>query len=97
MSPSADTIDMFSHFILIAMNPYVNLHLKEFPTFEPNEYFWKTHWDATSGEERWEAYARVMREIVASGHNFALSNLAMEDKLYYKKLIKGHTDTKKTL
>jgi len=30
------------------------------PIFEPNEYFWMNHWNPES-EEKWEAYARVIR------------------------------------
>ena len=89
-------MNIVSHFVLIALNPYITLHLKEYPTFVPNDYFWKHHWNEKSGEQRWEAYARVIREIIAQGHNFPLSNLVMEDKLYYKKLLKGHADNKKT-
>ena len=32
--------------------------IKEMPVFEPNEYFWKHHWDGK--EPKWEAYARVV-------------------------------------
>ena len=84
-SMSGDVIDMLSHFVFITSQPLMQLHLKEYPTFVPNEYFWRNHWDQKSGEERWEAYARVMREVIAYGHDFTVSDLSMEDKLYYKK------------
>ena len=40
------------------------MSLKELPVFKPNEYFWKNHWNKDK-EERWEAYARVMRQLIA--------------------------------
>lgn len=36
----------------------------QMPIFEPNEYFWLNHWNAES-EEKWEAYARVIRTLIA--------------------------------
>jgi len=37
---SGDVLSMFAHFVLLTVNPYVTLHLKEYPTFLPNDYFW---------------------------------------------------------
>ena len=52
------------------------LHMKIYPVFKPNEYFWKNHWDEKSSESKWEAYARVIREdIIAKSHNFELSDI----------------------
>lgn len=51
--------------------------------FEPNAYFWKNHWDS-SKEEKWEAYARVMREIMSKHIGYKTSELKMEDKFAYK-------------
>ena len=64
--------------------PYIKVHVKTYPVFKPNAYFWENHWNKESGEERWEAYARVMREIMAGSFNFGLSDLSMEDKFVYK-------------
>ena len=36
----------------------------QMPIFEPNDYFWINHWNAES-EEKWEAYARVIRTLIA--------------------------------
>jgi hypothetical protein len=30
--------------LLGMMNPSINLKIKEYPVFKPNEYFWKNHW-----------------------------------------------------
>lgn len=54
ISPSHDVLDMFAHFILICWNPYMTLHIKEYPVFKPNEYFWQNHWqNTTEPKEKW--------------------------------------------
>lgn len=35
----------------------------EMPVFAPNDYFWANHWNEGK-EEKWEAYARAIREII---------------------------------
>lgn len=52
------------------------------PVFAPNEYFWKHHWDGK--EEKWRAYARAIRQIIAEQGQFELFDIDMEDKLDYK-------------
>lgn len=37
--------------------------ITELPVFEPNEYFWKHHWDGK--EEKWVAYGRVIQTLIA--------------------------------
>ena len=32
------------------MSPYMTLHMKVYPVFRPNDYFWANHWDEKSGE-----------------------------------------------
>lgn len=39
------------------------------PVFEPNDYFWNNHWDE-SKEERWEAFARVVRKLMIQKGDF---------------------------
>ena len=68
--------------------------MKVYPVFKPNEYFWKNHWSEDSGEQKWEAYARVVREIIADSHNLKLSDIAMEDKFTYKDIAKGKKSKK---
>ena len=67
--------------------------IKELPNFEPNDYFWKNHWQEGK-EEKWEAFARAMREIMADVGGFKLSELSMEHKLEYKNLIRGKSNKK---
>lgn len=54
----------------------------ELPVFAPNEYFWKHHWDGK--EEKWQAYARAVRQIIAECGGFELYDIEMENKLEYK-------------
>ena len=54
------------------------------PIFQPNDYFWQNHWKEGT-EQKWEAYAKVVRRIIADQGNFQLLDMRMEDKLAYKK------------
>ena len=67
--------------------------MKIYPVFKPNDYFWEHHWDEKSGQTKWEAYSKVIREdIIARSFNLELSDAAMEDKMEYKALLKGKKD-----
>lgn len=57
------------------------------PVFKPNEYFWKHHWDGK--EEKWVAFARAVRKCMQKTGGFEDTDLAMEDKIAYKILIRG--------
>lgn len=46
------------------LTSYFTVEIRLFPVFKPNEYFFKHHWSEKSGEERWEAYRRVVREEI---------------------------------
>lgn len=46
------------------------------PTFTPNEYFWKHHWDGK--EEKWVAYARAIQKIIAKQGGMIASDHSME-------------------
>lgn len=65
------------------------------PVFEPNEYFWQNHW-REGEEEKWQCYARVVRDIIAEHGGYGVSDLKMEDKFDYKKALKEAWDAKKT-
>ena len=60
--------------------------------FEPNEYFFKHH--VQEGEEKWQAYMRVIRQIMAETLEFKLSNQKLEDKFDYKQLLYPKKGTK---
>ena len=59
--------------------------MRKYPTFRPNEYFWKNH--QKEGEEQWQTYARVIRTIMATNGGFTESDIEIEEKFAYKELI----------
>ena len=61
----------------------------------PNEYFWANHWRKDQGEEQWECYARVIREIMCEHGGFKTCDLEMKYKFEYKKLLKQAYSEKK--
>lgn len=78
-------IPLFSHLLLAGCNPYCKVQVRQFPTFRPNEFFWKNH--QKEGEERWETYARVIRDIMAKEGGFELSDQEIEDKFAYREIL----------
>ena len=73
--------------ILTMVTLYTTIHVDYLPIFKPNDYFWENHWHEGK-EEKWEAYARAVRAIMAEHGNYKLSDLEMQDKLKYKQLCK---------
>ena len=74
----------------MSINLGYSLYMKIYPVFKPNDYFFEHHWNKDSGEQKWEAYARVVREeIHIKSFDFKSSSLSMEDKFAFKDLIKG--------
>lgn len=68
----------------------MTLHMKIYPVFKPNDFFWKNHFDEKSGLTKWDTYMKVVREeIMAKSFNLELSDIVMEDKADYKALLKG--------
>ena len=64
----------------------LTVNVDTLPVFAPNDYFWEHHWnrEGNNKEEKWEAYARVLRQIMSDHGQFPLSDLTMDDKLAYK-------------
>ena len=62
--------------------------VKQLPVFMPNDYFWQHH--QRQGEEKWETYARVVREIMAEAGDFKISNKDVEDKYKFKDILYPH-------
>jgi hypothetical protein len=67
--------------------------MKVYPVFKPNDYFWKHHWDGK--EPKWEAYARVAKQIITESHGFENSTIQMDDKFEFKDIMKGKKTVKK--
>ena len=90
-SPFLDVENCTIHFaaqsIFLGSVPYASLYIKELPVFKPNDYFFENH--QKKDEEKWETYARIVREIMAKEGGYELSDNTIEDKFEYKKLIFG--------
>lgn len=41
----------------------------EMPVFEPNDYFWKHHWQEGK-EEKWQAFSRAVRSLMMEHGGF---------------------------
>ena len=78
-------INPLAHMILAACQPYAAATLKELPVFEPNEYFFQ-HFQKP-GEEQWETYMRVIREIMGENLGKGHSDAKLEDKFEYKDIL----------
>ena len=55
------------------------------PVFEPNDYFFKNH--QQDGEEKWETFARIIRDLMSEHSGLPKSDLTVEDKFEYKKIL----------
>jgi len=66
-----DSITTMAYFGMLLAQGISYFTLYEMPVFEPNEYFWKHHWDGQ--EQKWIAYARAMQTIIAEAGGFELS------------------------
>lgn len=71
-NPSHDVMPMFAHFIFLTSLGYIVLDIKEYPVFKPNDYFWEHHWDPNGKEAKWEVFARVIRNLIASSFDLKL-------------------------
>jgi len=84
----------YHHWLIFAQQvAYCRCDYFELPVFTPNEYFWNHHWDGK--EEKWVAYARAIREIIAEQGDFQVYDVDMEDKLAFKQHIRGKKGTHK--
>jgi len=86
-SPTTDCLGFINSQILIQMCGFIIVNVDILPVFEPNDYFWKNHWQEGK-EEKWEAFARVTRDIIAKHGGYGLSECTMEDKFDFVKLLK---------
>ena len=79
--------------MLLVFNSFISkTESLELPTFVPNEYFWKNHWDGKDPSQKWKVFANAVREAMAEVGGFKLSNSTMEDKMAYKELMWGKKD-----
>jgi 1-acyl-sn-glycerol-3-phosphate acyltransferase len=83
-----DAISLISYLQVLIHCGFIIYTQKEMPVFEPNEFFWKTHWQQGK-EEKWECYARCMQKVLSENSKLVCSNASVEQKLEYKHLIRG--------
>lgn len=88
-----DSISMLSYFNIMMMSGFTIATYVEMPDFKPNDYFWENHWDGK--EEKWVTFARAVRNLMAETGGFKISNCSLEDKLEYKKLVRGQRKSTK--
>lgn len=84
--------DMAAASILTATTPYMACEIIELPVFKPNEYFFQHH--QKPGEQKWETFRRVMREIMAEHGGYKLTNITIEDKFKYRSIIYSEPKSK---
>jgi len=91
MNPGSGILDGIVHHILVLVSVFSVLEVYEMPIFRPNEYFWKHH--QKEGEEKWQTYARVIRDIISEGGNIPIakhedgSDCDLKEKQEYKELL----------
>lgn len=84
-NPAHDILDVIAHMILVCAQPYTTCAVRELPVFRPNEFFFSHH--QREGEERWQTYMRVVRQLMADSLKFVLSDARLEDKFAYKEAL----------
>lgn len=91
ISPSSGILDGYAHHILQNMYPVCWIDMWDMPVFKPNEWFFEHH--QKEGEERWETYARVIRDIISENGNIEIAKhddgteIDIREKSEYKELL----------
>ena len=73
------------HCLLIGTAFYQSVKVMALPVFQPNDYFFQNH--QKEGEEKWETYMRVIRDIMSDALGCPKCDLSIEDKFKFKELI----------
>jgi hypothetical protein len=68
-------------------NPFSLCWVQELPVFKPNDYFFKHH--LRDGEEKWECYSRIIREIMSKNLGIRLSDQSFKHKVEYRTKVFG--------
>lgn len=85
-------IPMFEHAFLLLSNPIAFSTHTEFPVFRPNKFFMDNH--VKEGEDPADAYARVMRTIMAEVLHKNTSEATINDKFAFKQIMFPKKETK---
>ena len=94
LSPTQDVLGFVNSQFLMQACGYITVNVDVLPVFLPNDYFWKNHWHEGK-EEKWQAFARVIRDIMAKQGGFGLSDCTMEDKFKFQSILKEQKAIKK--
>lgn len=86
MTPSPAAFNMVASIWLSCSVPYSQVTKFELPVFRPNEFFFKNH--QREKEERWETYARVVRDLMSEASGIPTLDVDIEDKFEYMKVMK---------
>lgn len=65
--------------------PFSWLEIIHMPIFKPNDYFFKNH--QLEGEEKYQTFMRVVRELMGEVGSLELIDESIEDKFEYKKIL----------
>ena len=84
---SQDVVGVLWAGFLGAASVFITVQVDYLPVFKPNDYFWEHHWQKDK-EEQWEAYARVVRQIICDHGGFEMSDLEFKDKKEYQQKLK---------
>jgi hypothetical protein len=78
-------------FINLCQHPFHTYTVNFLPVFEPNEYFWKHHWEPNQEKEKkYHTYSRVVREIMINNSKMKDgSQWSNEDRVAYQAAYKG--------
>ena len=88
ISCTQDIAGFFFHSLVTMACIFITADIQYMPVFAPNDYFWEHHWEEGK-EEKWEAFARVVREIMCEAGGYPSSELTMQDKFNYKAELKA--------
>jgi hypothetical protein len=84
-SGCSGVIDGLPHYIIGASTPFSTVTKIELPIFRPNEFFWENH--QREGEEKWQTYARVIRQLMSDVSGIPTLDVNIEEKFEYKKIL----------
>mmetsp|Transcript_19140 Transcript_19140/g.32628 ORF Transcript_19140/g.32628 Transcript_19140/m.32628 type:complete len:111 (-) Transcript_19140:119-451(-) len=84
-SPCTGVIDGLPHYLIGASCPFSTITKIDMPIFRPNDFFWRNH--QQEGEEKWETYLRVIRQLMSEVSDLPLREQHIEEKFEYKKIL----------
>lgn len=84
-SASTGVLDGLPHYLITAATPFTTLTVTTLPIFKPNDYFFEHH--QKEGEEKWQTFARVVRDLMSEYSGIPTIDANIEDKFAYKSIL----------